>query len=86
MIGTYDLQSGGADSGQRPVMERDEAGVNPFLRRPLWEEQPRPAQDADKALNTADAAKAGSLLNAEAEQSAVPAVDWKGAVCENCQT
>ena len=67
-------------------MERDEAGVNPFLRRPLWEEQPRPAQDADKALNTADAAKAGSLLDAEAEQSALPAVDWKGAVCENCQT
>ena len=67
-------------------MERDDAGVNPFMRRPLWEEQPGPAQDADKALNTADAAKAGSLVHEEAEQAAMPAVDWEGAVYEICQT
>ena len=86
MTGTSDLQSGGADSRQGPVTERDEAGVNPFLRRPLWEEQPGPAQDADGALNTADAAKAGPLVNEEAEQPAMPAVDWKGALCDTCQT
>ena len=67
-------------------METDEAGVNPFLRRPLWEEQPGLAHGADKALNIADAAEAGSLVNKEAEQPAMPAVDWKGAVCANCQT
>ena len=67
-------------------MERDEAGVNPFLRRPLWEEQSGSAQTADSALNSADAAKAGSLVSEEAEQPSVPAVDWKGALCDACQT